>query len=116
MNEGRRKRKGEEAEEVHSELMARGLQLEAEMDPKGASSVYSTALEVKPDSVDALLHLSKSTSDESCLTTCSWDEARDLVRKANVMAKQAQDMAPEDARTHVAEAMNLGRLAMYSGT
>mmetsp|Transcript_16822 Transcript_16822/g.55022 ORF Transcript_16822/g.55022 Transcript_16822/m.55022 type:complete len:298 (-) Transcript_16822:66-959(-) len=98
-----------------TELLKKGLQAEKALDPESASRHYRAAVAANDRSVDALLRLSKAVSDTSLDAAMTMEEARSRVRKGVQLAQRAQRMNPACAQAHVAEAINLGRLAMYSG-
>eukprot|EP00238_Polyblepharides_amylifera_P011266 CAMPEP_0196595184 /NCGR_PEP_ID=MMETSP1081-20130531/80416_1 /TAXON_ID=36882 /ORGANISM="Pyramimonas amylifera, Strain CCMP720" /LENGTH=294 /DNA_ID=CAMNT_0041919681 /DNA_START=232 /DNA_END=1113 /DNA_ORIENTATION=+ len=95
-------------------LVASGFKSESEFDTETAMGLYERAVELDPSCTEALLRYSKAMSDLTLEPGTSPAEAQRLVTLAVETAEQALAQEPLSARAHLALAINLARLALYS--
>mmetsp|Transcript_40876 Transcript_40876/g.68460 ORF Transcript_40876/g.68460 Transcript_40876/m.68460 type:complete len:325 (+) Transcript_40876:96-1070(+) len=97
-------------------LVERGYELETYLDTKGALAFYEEALDLEPNHTQALLRCSKALSDLTLEPGTSEANAQALVTRAVALAERAVELNGADPLAHLARAINLGRLALYSST
>lgn len=113
--DARQKQQAEEREQRIRELVEEGERHERAMDPPSALTCYQEAVRLDPSRVQNIVLESKAMSDLSLDPQMGWEEARELVAKAADLSRDAQRIDPQYGRAHLAEAINMGRLAAYSG-
>ncbi|KAK9822505.1 hypothetical protein WJX81_006973 [Elliptochloris bilobata] len=100
-------------------LMAKGQQLEAQLDVRGAMRCYEDAAKLLPGSSDVLCRCAKSWSDACYLDFVSRErftdaDRRALNQRAMEYAQQAVAVEPHASLPYVALCTATGRLALFS--
>jgi tetratricopeptide (TPR) repeat protein len=102
-----------DAAEVASRIAAGDAAL-AKLDLEGGIKAYRGALEVAPDSYEALWKLARALTDRATLSKQP-DEQKNLCVEAERLARTAVTRNPSDSRGHAYLAVAVGKLALFEG-
>lgn len=102
-----------DAADVASRIAAGDAAL-AKLDLNGGIKAYRSALEVAPDSYEALWKLARALADKATLSKQP-DEQKDLCIEAEKLARKAVGLNPSDSKGHAYLAVAVGKLALFEG-
>ncbi|MBZ5589303.1 MAG: hypothetical protein LAO05_12145 [Acidobacteriia bacterium] len=102
-----------DAAEVATRVAAGDAAL-ARLDLHAGIAAYRSALEVAPDSFEALWKLTRALTDEATLSKQP-SEQKNLCIEAEKLARKAVSLNPSDANGHTYLAVAVGKLALFEG-